>query len=84
MKLEEAYKILRRYQDCQDGYDFRSHIKAGLESIGEAIDVILQSQGLGNPITDCFRCRNHDTEGIRGCLANQVGECRRFEPEDVR
>lgn len=80
MTLQEAYRILRRYQDWRNGYDLRSLERAELSSMGEAIDMILQSQGLGKPIADCERCRNLDPYGA--CNANQIGECNSFETDD--
>lgn len=80
MTLNEAYKILRRYQDWRIGYDLRALKNCDIELMGKAIDVILQSQNLVNPIADCARCRNLDPDSV--CNADQIGECHSFEPED--
>lgn len=79
MNLNEAYRILRRYQDWRTDKDKRTQhdIDISPRQLSVAIDAILESQNAGEPLVDCERCRNYDG----ACNSNQIGECHSFEPD---
>lgn len=80
MTLNEAYRILRRFQDWRTDKDKRTQhdIDISPRQLSVAIDAILESQNTGEPLVDCEKCCHY----YYACRAKQIGECHSFEPED--
>ena len=78
MTLQEAYRILRRYEDFRAGFDQRCVCDAfPSREYREAAQRILASRGLGKPIINCAQCVHHGF--VDDCKLRVVGECTKFE-----
>ena len=85
MKLKDAYRILRRYEDFRIGFDYRCVCDAFPSGEHrEAVQRILASRGLGKPIINCAQCV-HQGVGVvyhglvPACKLHVKGECTKFE-----
>lgn len=81
MTLTEAYRVLRRFEDWRGGGDWRTIDEAfPKREHREAIQLILASQGLDKPITDCECCHHYagDDQPV-ACKLHVKGECTKFE-----
>lgn len=81
MTLTEAYRVLRRFEDWRSGCDYRLISEAfNKGEAGEAIRLILASQGLDKAIADCETCRHYAGDSRPAvCLLHVRGECTKFE-----
>lgn len=81
MTLTEAYRVLRRFEDWRSGCDYRLISETfNKGEAGEAIRLILASQGLDKAIADCGSCRHYagDDQPV-ACKLRVKGECTKFE-----
>jgi len=78
MTLQEAYRILRRYEDFRIGFDYRCVCDAFPSGEHrEAVQRILASRGLGKPIINCAQCVH---QGVgSACKKGVKGECAKFK-----
>lgn len=70
-KLQEAAKVLRRFQDWRLGYDVRTMTEADLSpsEMTAAIDTLLAFFDLEKPLVDCRRCQyNGESQDFIGCI----------------
>lgn len=84
MTLQEAYRLLQRYDDWRTGRDRRTFDDAFNDTfangeMSEAFGVILAAGGLTKAIADCSRCRHCDEDAPVACTLGVKGECTKFE-----
>jgi len=78
MTLPEAYRILRRYEDFRIGFDHRCVCDAFPSGEHrEAVQLILASRWLGQPLMNCDRCVHEGVGSV--CRLHVRGECKMFK-----
>ena len=80
MTLEEAYKVLRTLHDVHTDVDYRLEWEAiSAATREEAFQLILESQGLTEPIADCRHCWYGGKSTFFRCTKGVVGVCTKFK-----
>lgn len=88
MKLKDAVRFLRRYQDWRCGFDERTmgdslgcdepDNEFSPRMITDAIDRILTHYKMELPLIVCEHCAHFDMEN-GSCKVNSKGECMKYE-----